>query len=133
MGCCAAAVPLDAPGDNFSLSSCSLRSWRKRISRARSMTFARQSRQTGDFDSVAAICAARFHALQKNNSGGRFADGDMNIFHARQQVRQFCQFVIMRSEKSSRVRFGLQMFDDGPGDAQSIKRRGAAAHFVEQN
>src|SRR5437764_15168134 len=55
----------------------------------------------------------------------------MHSFDRGEQVAQFRQFVVMRGEERARTRVFLQMFDDGPGDREPIKRGGAASDLVE--
>ena len=65
--CCAGAVCGAAAGASSSLSWCSLCSWRRRISRARSMTARGKAGEARDLDAVAFVGAAFLDAAQKDD------------------------------------------------------------------
>ena len=94
---------------------------------------ARQAREARHFDAVALVGAAFLDAPQKDDFVGRFLDGDVDIFHAGQQVGQFGELVIVRGEQGARARLRLQMLDHRPGDGEAVEGGRAAADFVEQH
>ena len=89
--------------------------------------------EAGDFDAVAFVGAAGFNAAKEDDFVGSFLDADVNIFDGRQKIGEFGEFVIVGGEESARARVRLEMFDDGPGDGETVEGGGAAANFVEEH
>ena len=94
---------------------------------------ARKASEPRYFDAVAFIGAARFDAAKKNNFVRRLFDRDVNVLHASEEIGKLGELMVVRSEKRASASVLLQVFDDGPGDGQPVKRRGAASHFIEQH
>src|SRR5262245_11759539 len=57
----------------------------------------------------------------------------MNILDGGEKVSEFGEFVIVRCEECAGPSVFLQMFNDGPGDAEAVECGCAAADFVEEN
>src|ERR1700720_3917818 len=94
---------------------------------------ARESGEASDFDAITLVGAAGLHAPQENNLTGSLFHRNVHIFYRGKKFGQLGQFVVMRGEEGARAGVLLKMLDDGPGNGQAIKSRGAAADFVEEN
>ena len=113
----------------------SSRSRPARISCARVTTVARQSGQSRHLDAVAAIRAATDDLPQEDDLVLPLARGDVRIDDARERVGQVGELVVMRGEQRLRAgaSVGREVLGDGPGDAQAIEGRCAAANLVEHH
>src|SRR5215472_715793 len=58
-----------------------------------------ESREPRHFDTVTLVRASRLDAPQKNNLLPCFLHRNMDILHSRQELLEFCQFVIMRRKE----------------------------------
>src|SRR5579872_4043916 len=94
---------------------------------------ARQSCQASNFDPVTFVGAPGLDVAKKNNFVGSFFHRDVDVFHRRQEFRKLGEFVIVRGEKRARSRMFLEMFDDGPGDAEAIEGCCSATNFVQKH
>jgi hypothetical protein len=92
--------------------------------------FVWQSRQLGDFDSVAAVGCARFDSAQKDYASAGLFDGDVIILSLRSIARPVRSARNSGWRKSLGAHSRMQIFDGGPGDRQAIVGGGAASDFI---
>ena len=105
----------------------------RRISLARSSTLFGDAGQAGHLDAVALVRAALDDFAQENDLIVPLAHGDVVISHPRQPRREFGQFMVMRGEKRFGADLVVQMFDDGPCQAQAVECARAAADFIQDD
>ena len=126
--CCAAGA---TPGESSTLSFSSLCSWRRRISRARTITSLGKSGQPRHFDPVAFVRAAGLDAPQKHDLVARFVNRYVYVLHAGQQLLEFGELMIMRGKKRPGPGASVQRFDYRPGDGKPVEGSRATAYFIE--
>src|SRR5579859_5499201 len=85
-----------------------------------------QAGQLGDLDSVAAVGSAGLYLTQKDDAAGVLFDGDMEVLDACQAL-QFCEFVVMGGEQGLGAAGRVDVFNNGPGNGQTIVGRSATA------
>ena len=71
--------------------------------------------------------------MQEDNIPIRFGHSNVVITHARKHIRQLGQFVIMGGKQCfcAQLRVIVDIFNDCPGDGDSIVCTGAAADFIQ--
>src|SRR6267143_4174927 len=57
----------------------------------------------------------------------------MDVFYRGEKLCELRKFVVMGGEERARADVFLKMLDNRPGDGETVKRGGAAAHFIEKN
>ena len=95
----------------------------------------RQARQPGHLDAVAAIGAARENLPQEHDVVLPFARRHVGVDDAGPAIGQVRQLMVMRGEErlGPGRRMARQVLRDGPGDAQPVEGRCAAANLVEHD
>jgi len=97
--------------------------------------FRRKARQASDLNAVAFVSGPGNDFSEKEDLVVPFLDLYGEIFNSGQNRVQFGQFVVMGGKQSFRagISLSMQMLDDGPGDADSVKGAGASADFIEND
>src|SRR6185437_4307727 len=88
--------------------------------------------QLGHFNSVAAVSGAGLDLPQKDDSTGIFFHRDVEILDSLKPV-QFRQLMVVGGEERFGAAGGMNVFDNGPGDGETIIRCGSAANLVQQD
>ncbi len=87
----------------------------------------------GDVDSVALAGAAGEDAMEEDDFFPPLSDGDVEVADAAgHALFEVGEFVVVRGEEGARA-FVAEVFGDGPGEAEAVEGRGAAADFVEDD
>jgi hypothetical protein len=87
--------------------------------------------EAGDLDPVAFVGAAGHDFVEEHDLVMPFADGDVEILESGEAGGEFGEFVIMGGEEGFGADDVMEVFDDGPGEAEAVEGAGAAADFVE--
>ena len=95
----------------------------------------RQARQARDLDAVAAIRSAGHDLAQEHDLVVVLAGRHVVVHDARQGIGQVGQLVVVRGKQRlrPRARVRREVLGDGPGDAQPVEGRRAAADLVEHD
>ncbi len=95
----------------------------------------REARQARHLDAVAAIRTARRHLPKEHNVVLPFADDDVEVGDGREGIGKVRQLVIVGGEDRLRPGAGArgQVLGHGPGEAEAVERRRAAAYLVEND
>src|ERR1044071_2662877 len=84
------------------------------------------SGQAGDLDAVTLVGAAGNDLAQENDLVVPLANGDVEVLQPGQSCGELGQFVIVSGEERFGADLVVEVFHDGPGQAQAVEGAGAA-------
>src|SRR5687767_1835348 len=91
------------------------------------------AREARDLDSIAFVGTAFDDLAQEDDLVVPLADSDVEVPDAGKPAGEFGEFVVMGGEKSFGPALVVEVFHDGPGEAETVEGAGAAANFVEDD
>ena len=95
----------------------------------------RHARQPRHVDAERMLRAAALQLAQKDHASLDLAHRYIPVFDAGEEFLHFVQFVVMRGKEGAGMRLGIfvQIFHNGPGNADAVVGGRAASQFVEEH
>ena len=84
-------------------------------------------------NAIAPIRRPRLNGSEENDPVLRLLHCDMVILDAGQEIRKFCDLVVMGRKDSLCMKMRLDIFDDCPGQRQAVKRRRSTADLIQND
>lgn len=89
--------------------------------------------EAGDLDAVAFVGATGEDLVEEDDAVLPFTDGDIEVAEAGEPGGEFGEFVVVGGEEGAGADGVVEVFDDRPGEAESVEGAGAAPDFIEDD